>query len=476
MAIQVPHFEQARVLIVGDVMLDRYWSGETDRISPEAPIPIVHVRRHDERPGGAANVALNVAALGAKATLMGLIGDDAEGRSLISLLTQVGIDCKLQTIANTPTITKLRVLSRHQQLLRLDFEEKKIEFSLEEQLDVFKKALLNTDIVILSDYRKGALKNAKILIKAARSLNIPVLVDPKEDDFSAYLGATLLTPNMKEFKQAVGDVGSLTALENKALAEIKRNEFDALLITRSEDGMSLITPKHDPVHIPTVAQEVFDVTGAGDTVIATLACAMAAGLPIAQAMMLSNLAAGISISKLGAATVSVAELEHALHATPETSEHVVNEFQLKELVKKAKLRGEKVVMTNGCFDILHAGHVAYLEEAKKQGSKLIVAVNSDESVQQLKGLSRPINSLETRMAVLAGLRSVDWVVPFSEETPARLIETILPDVLVKGGDYTPEQIAGANTVIKNGGAVKILCFKEGISTTQIIKKITGEKS
>lgn len=476
MNIQIPNFKQAKVLIVGDVMLDRYWMGDTSRISPEAPVPVVHVREREGKPGGAGNVALNTSILGAQTTLMGMIGDDEYGSILKTLLTKAGVQSYFQVIPKAPTITKLRVLSRHQQLIRLDFEEDPVNFSAEQQLDTFTQQLANCNIVILSDYKKGTLKNAKQLIAAARKANIPVLVDPKQHSFSAYHGATLLTPNMKEFQAVVGIVSNDQELERKAREQLELNDIEALLITRSEDGMSLVTRDEPMVNIPTHAKEVFDVTGAGDTVIATLACAIASGQTWKRAMALANMAAGIAISKVGAATVSVSELHQLLHENEQSSANILTPERLKQLVLEAQASGEKVVMTNGCFDILHAGHVAYLEQAKQLGNKLIVAVNTDESVKRLKGDSRPINHCEQRMALLAGFKAVDWVVPFDEDTPQQLIAHILPDILVKGGDYTVEQIAGAKDVLGNGGEVKILCFKEGMSTSNIIEKIKGESS
>jgi D-beta-D-heptose 7-phosphate kinase/D-beta-D-heptose 1-phosphate adenosyltransferase len=476
MNIQIPAFETVNALIVGDVMLDRYWSGDTSRVSPEAPIPIVHVRHTEERPGGAANVALNVVALGCEATLLGMIGNDEAGDTLEKMLVARGINCLLQRTKIAPTTTKLRLLSRNQQLIRIDFEEEPITFSPERQLEIFKQHLAHVNVVIMSDYRKGALKNAVELIAAARARNIPVLIDPKQHTFAAYRGATMLTPNMKEFQAVVGTVNSLEEIEQKAKQQIIDNDLGAILITRSEEGMSLVTRDEPMLNIPTQAKEVFDVTGAGDTVIATLACAIATGQSWPRAIALANLAAGISISKVGAATVSVPELRRQLSYEHLSGGNVVNLPQLKILVEDAKAHGEKVVFTNGCFDILHAGHVAYLEEAKNLGQRLIVAVNSDESVAQLKGPHRPINTLEQRMAVLAGLSAVDWVIPFTEETPENLICELLPDILVKGGDYKVEDIAGHKCVLNNGGDVKILCFKEGLSTSSVIKKIRDEET
>src|SRR5699024_7403604 len=300
-------------------------------------------------------------------------------------------------------------------------------------------------------------------------------IDPKGTDFERYRGATLLTPNMSEFEAVVGTCHSEQEIVDKGLALIKQFDLTALLVTRSEKGMTLIRPQQEAFHLPTQAQEVFDVTGAGDTVISVLGTAIADGRSLEEACYLANVAAGIVVGKLGTSTVSTVELENAIHRRSENGFGIMSEQELKQAVAKAKARGEKIVMTNGCFDILHPGHVSYLANARKLGDRLIVAVNSDASVKRLKGEQRPINNLETRMAVLAGLASVDWLVAFEEETPQRLISEILPDLLVKGGDYKPEEIAGSKEVWANGGDVKVLNFENGYSTSNMIKKIQSLK-
>ncbi|WP_375056969.1 bifunctional D-glycero-beta-D-manno-heptose-7-phosphate kinase/D-glycero-beta-D-manno-heptose 1-phosphate adenylyltransferase HldE [Zobellella sp. DQSA1] len=471
MKIKLPEFDSARVLVVGDVMLDRYWSGPTGRISPEAPVPVVKVEHNEERPGGAANVALNAAALGAGARLLGLTGDDEAANSLQDKMKGVGVECDFVRLKSHPTITKLRVMSRNQQLLRLDFEE---GFAAEDAASLTDKthaALAQAGVLVLSDYAKGALAQVQSLIRAANEAGVPVLVDPKGSDFEKYRGATLLTPNMSEFEAVVGKVKDERELVARGLELVDRFEFKALLVTRSEHGMTLIRPGEDELHLPAQAHEVYDVTGAGDTVIATLASGLAAGLPLDEACALANVAAGIVVGKLGTSTVSAIELANVLYGGLESGMGVVTEQQLKFVVDAARRRGEKVVMTNGCFDILHAGHVSYLNNARKLGERLIVAVNTDASVRALKGEGRPVNAVDRRMAVLAGLGAVDWVVPFAEDTPRRLIAEVLPDVLVKGGDYKPEDIAGFEEVTANGGEVKVLNFEDGCSTTAIIQAI-----
>lgn len=464
-------FRQAKVLVLGDVMLDRYWFGATNRISPEAPVPVVKVQEIEERVGGAANVAMNIASLGVPVTLHGLIGQDDAGRALDTLLNAHHIQNHCVAVGTHPTITKLRILSRHQQLLRLDFEEGFHNVAGDSLLAKLSAEIADYGALILSDYGKGTLNAVQQMIQIARQANVPVLIDPKGTDFERYRGATLLTPNMSEFEAVVGHCASEEEIVEKGLAMIKAYDLSALLVTRSEKGMTLLRPEQPVYHLPTQAKEVFDVTGAGDTVISVLATALADGRPLEEACYLANAAAGVVVGKLGTSTVSPAELENAIHQRSETGFGVVDENALKAIINASKARGEKIVMTNGCFDILHPGHVSYLENARKLGDRLIVAVNTDESVKRLKGESRPINDLEARMAVLAGLASVDWVVPFSEDTPQRLIGDILPDLLVKGGDYKPEEIAGSQEVWANGGEVRVLNFENGCSTTNVIKKI-----
>ena len=468
-------FNHAKVLVLGDVMLDRYWFGAANRISPEAPVPVVKVQQNEERAGGAANVAMNIASLNVPIKLLGMTGQDEAAQALAKLLADQRIDCDFVRLDSHPTITKLRILSRHQQLLRLDFEENFHDVQSDELLSRLQHYIAGYGALILSDYGKGTLSQVQQMIQIARQANVPVLIDPKGTDFERYRGATLLTPNMSEFEAVVGTCHSEQEIVDKGLALIKQFDLTALLVTRSEKGMTLIRPQQEAFHLPTQAQEVFDVTGAGDTVISVLGTAIADGRSLEEACYLANVAAGIVVGKLGTSTVSTVELENAIHRRSENGFGIMSEQELKQAVAKAKARGEKIVMTNGCFDILHPGHVSYLANARKLGDRLIVAVNSDASVKRLKGEQRPINNLETRMAVLAGLASVDWLVAFEEETPQRLISEILPDLLVKGGDYKPEEIAGSKEVWANGGDVKVLNFENGYSTSNIIKKIQSLK-
>lgn len=452
-------------------MLDRYWSGATSRISPEAPVPVVHVHEEEGRPGGAGNVALNVAALGGQAGLLGLVGDDPVADQLRERLENSGINCHLLADERYPTITKLRVLSRHQQLIRLDFEDGFPGFDESVLLKRFEQLLDEYDLVVLSDYGKGTLANPGKWIECAAKRQIPVLVDPKGRDFDKYRNAYLITPNMAEFEAVVGECADDQAVESKGQKLMERCHLENLLVTRGEQGMSLLGGNQETLHIPTHAQEVFDVTGAGDTVIAALAASLSAGSPLESAVQLANLAAGVAVGKLGTATVSRAELEYRIHEHQVMDRGVVTEAQLMRAVATARSAGESIVMTNGCFDILHAGHVTYLEEASKLGDRLVVALNVDETVRQLKGEDRPVNPLENRMRVMAALGCVDWVVPFSEETPERLICALQPDMLVKGGDNEPDNIPGGDCVREAGGEVRVLVYVDGVSTTRIVESI-----
>lgn len=469
--LDIASFRKTRVLVVGDVMLDRYWSGSASRISPEAPVPVVHVETTEERPGGAANVALNIAALGARPDLIGIVGDDEPGRAIAALLGAQRVSCHLQQASNVTTSTKLRILSQHQQLLRADFEASLGNADHKSIEDTFCRLIETADVVILSDYGKGTLANPRCFIEMAKSRGKSLLVDPKGRDFSRYRGATLITPNRGEFEAVVGPCATQSELVDKAETLMQAMELDALLITRGEEGMTLLCRGEEAHQLATRAREVYDVTGAGDTVIGSMAVALGSGYQLRDAATLANLAAGIVVGKLGTATVSAMELERALQGRNEGGFGILDEDQLLQEVRLTRRRGERIVMTNGCFDLLHSGHVTYLEQAKRLGDRLIVAVNSDASVRRLKGPDRPITTLAQRMAVLVALRAVDWVIAFTESTPERLYCRVLPDILVKGGDYKPEEIAGGDCVTRNGGQVVVLNYIDGQSTSAIIKRI-----
>lgn len=473
MKLVMPRLNTAQVLVVGDLMLDRYWHGPTSRISPEAPVPVVKVDQREDRPGGAANVALNITALGGGVSLVGIVGEDEAGQALQQQLESARVNCQFCHSQQEPTITKLRVLSRHQQLIRLDFEER---FSADHGALVQQQveALLgNVGVLVLSDYDKGTLSDPQSLIHAARKAGVPVLVDPKGTDFERYRGATLLTPNMGEFEAVVGVCQSEQELVEKAQLLVQQLGLEAILVTRSEKGMTLIKPGQNEIHFPAHAREVFDVTGAGDTVISTLATALAAGESLEIATGLANIAAAIVVGKLGTAAISGPELRRAVNQAQGSERGVVTDEQLLIALADARAAGEKIVFTNGCFDILHAGHVGYLEQARAQGDRLVLAINDDESVRRLKGEGRPINPVERRKAVLAGLEAVDWVVSFAEDTPERLLEQVRPEILVKGGDYGLDGVVGGEFVRSYGGEVKVLSFLDNCSTTAIVEKIQG---
>lgn len=467
----VPKFDLSQVLVVGDIMLDSYWHGASNRISPEAPVPVVDIAHSEERIGGSGNVALNLASLGAEVTVVGVIGEDDDGSTLKIKLDAANISHDLQVSDSKPTIKKLRIISQHQQLLRLDFEEL---FTDKDASFVTAKAeifLSSTGALVLSDYGKGSLEKSCQLIKLAHNKKIPILVDPKGNNFEVYRGATLLTPNFSEFEAVVGLCPSEKILAEKGEKLISKLGIEALLITRSEKGMTLLRKDLPPVHLPAHAREVFDVTGAGDTVIAVLAAALASGIDILDAVTMANVAAGIVVGKLGTSTVSQPELYRAMDKYRGAEFGITNDEQLLAGITEAKARGEKIVFTNGCFDILHAGHVGYLKQAKDNGDRLIVAINGDTSVSNLKGPGRPINTVDQRMAVLAGLEAVDWVISFDDDTPNRLLKKIKPDVLVKGGDYSPKEVVGYEIVESYGGEVRVLDYFDNCSTTRIVKKI-----
>jgi D-beta-D-heptose 7-phosphate kinase/D-beta-D-heptose 1-phosphate adenosyltransferase len=486
---ELPRFEQACVLVVGDCMLDRYWEGRASRISPEAPVPVVRVEQVVDRPGGAGNVALNIAVLGVQTRLCGVAGDDEAADSLQDILRGAGVACHLTRLAGRPTITKLRVISQHQQLIRLDFEQPEAAATAQFAPGDINAHLAGCGALVLSDYAKGTLAQPAAMIALARARGIPVLVDPKGTDFSRYRGASLLTPNLQEFEAVAGACATEAELASRAQLLMSQYELGALLVTRGEHGMTLLRAGGEPLHFPARAREVFDVTGAGDTVIGVLAAATAAGAALPDAVRLANLAAGIVVGKLGTAVVSAPELQRALLQEPGVGpgpgdearrEHgihrgVLSEEQLQAVVAEARARGERLVFTNGCFDILHAGHVRYLEQARELGDRLIVAVNSDASVRRLKGRGRPINPLARRMAVLAALGAVDWVVGFSEDTPVALLRALRPDVLAKGGDYRNRQdVVGWDIVEGYGGEVRLMGVVDDVSTTAIVGRIRSD--
>lgn len=468
-------FSDVRVLVIGDVMLDQYWHGSTHRISPEAPVPVLKVAKQEYRAGGAANVALNCATLGANTTLVSVVGNDLAAEKLMSLLEKQAVRCDFIVDKTVPTTTKLRMISANQQLLRCD-QESMPENPSSHVIKKLQAHLRYIDIVILSDYAKGVLQNAQELIALCRSKNIPVIVDPKSKDFSKYQGATLLTPNLHEFEAAMQQVCDEKSIDALMRSCIKTHQLDALLVTRGPQGMTLLDNQAgELIHHQTQAKEVFDITGAGDTVIAVLSVMRAKGSTLEQSAYHANVAAGIAVSKLGTAQISVAELNEKLASVKQQSQSFVELSQLSSLLKSRRQQGQKIVFTNGCFDILHAGHVQYLNDAKALGDCLVVGLNDDDSIRRLKGQNRPIHCLAHRAQILSALSMVDFVVPFSEDTPLRLIQSIVPDVLAKGEDYKVDEIVGGDIVRQSGGNVVTLPFVQGLSSSNAINRLTAEE-
>ena len=467
----LPDMSTGNVTVIGDVMLDRFWSGASRRVSPEAPVPVVSVSGQEDRAGGAGNVAVNLAELGLSVSLVGLCGEDEHARALRSCVESAGVRWNVMPCP-AETIVKLRVLSRNQQLLRMDFEESLASHANDLFVRYAQQHLADADLVVFSDYAKGSLALVQPLLAHCRELNKQTLVDPKGLDFERYRGATLLTPNLAEFEAVVGRCDTDETLVKRAEALRASLDLDGILVTRSEAGMTLVQAGQPPAHFSASAREVFDVTGAGDTVIAVMAGCLSAGLPMRDAAHFANHAAGVVVAKLGTASVSPEELTTAVSSAPTgVAENVLPETGLVNVLNDLRAAGQRIVMTNGCFDLIHPGHVRYLQQAKALGDVLVVAVNDDDSVRRLKGESRPLNPLDDRMAVLGALSAVDFVVSFSEDTPARLIEALAPDVLVKGGDYAVEQIAGHESVLARGGDVRVLDFVDGHSTSGLIERL-----
>lgn len=477
-----------QVAVVGDLILDEYLDGVVNRISPEAPVPVHLVKNSSVTAGGAANVARNIQLAGGQALLVGVCGNDNAATQLKQLLMNDKIDVSgVFTDDDRPTVKKTRITSSHQQLVRIDWEEvKPIVSPVQDELYEY-LSTHNWDVLLLSDYGKGGLPQVflKRLIGLARERKKLVVVDPKGKDYSIYAGSHLVTPNRKEACEALGieDQSEWTA---EALAQTlyKRHKIDNILVTLGAQGMfGLEGESHRSQHLPAQTREVFDVSGAGDTVVAMMALSMGAGLPIFDAMKLANAAAGRVVEKWGTQPIKRDELLEALARDQSrqsfgfvsSAAKVVNVSELRQLIGPVGQRKRKVVFTNGCFDILHAGHISYLEEARSLGHLLVIGVNTDRSVRALKGVSRPIIPAEQRMRLLAALQCVDYVVAFDEDTPARLIADVMPDVLVKGADYEIHQIVGADVVQAAGGIVERIPFVEGLSTSDILRRVRANE-
>jgi D-beta-D-heptose 7-phosphate kinase/D-beta-D-heptose 1-phosphate adenosyltransferase len=454
-------------LVVGDVMLDRYIIGDASRLSPEAPVPVVAARDHDRRPGGAANVAAGIAALGVPATLLAVTGEDVPAKELGDLVRQFGVDFQPVTFSHLRTTEKIRVVSGLQQIVRIDYETGVDGPALDELMERYLALLPRHSAVVFSDYNKGVLRRLPEMLAAARRLGIPTFVDPKVADPEHYRGAFLIKPNTKEFNALLGEDGSLN---NRARGALDAYDWDHIVVTRSAEGMVHFPKVAQERHYPAEAHEIYDVSGAGDTVLAALTVGYLTGISLPEAIAQANVAASIAVSHAGTYVVSRADFNARLSEQRLGNGKVRDLDSLLQKLGQAKFSGAKVVFTNGCFDILHAGHVRYLNEARRMGDLLVVGLNGDASICRLKGPSRPVNGFEDRAEVLAGLGCVDFVIGFDEDTPALLIEVIKPHVLIKGGDYTIENIVGADTVLALGGKVMTLPLVEGRSTSAIIAR------
>lgn len=472
------HTAEIRCLVVGDLMLDEYLWGKAERISPEAPVQVVDVIREELRLGGAGNVVHNLAALGVQVSVCSVVGDDQNGRELLGQFCHHHIDTRAIFLdPDRRTSRKTRVVAAHQQIVRIDRESREaLPAAVEQQLcDWIAAHASEYKAIVLSDYNKGVLTPTVIAsaISAATAIGIPVLVDPKGTDYTRYGGATLLTPNRKEAEAASGiSVTDTASLAEAARAIMSATGLQHLLITRSEEGMSLFSQGGEIVHIPTVAREVFDVSGAGDTVLATLAVGIASGFSMAESARLANIAAGIAVGKLGTSIVTPQEIIDAVSLTHKDSHVKIKSLEvLSPLIAVEKSKGKRIVFTNGCFDLLHAGHVKYLQKARNLGDLLVLGLNSDASVRRLKGPKRPLIDQDERAHLLAALDCVDYVIVFEQDTPLELITALKPHILAKGGDYSLDGVVGRDIVESYGGRVELITFVDGKSTTNIIERI-----
>lgn len=479
----VEAIEGTHVLVVGDAMLDRFISGEVERISPEAPIPILRVTSESRMPGGAGNVVRNLAALGAKVTFVAVAGKDSASQELIDALGENPlVNAKLIIDPARTTTIKVRYVAGNQQMLRADWEaDQEIGAKVAERLlKTATKSIKKYSAVVLSDYDKGVLAGgrAAAIIKAAKAAGVTVIVDPKGDGYERYKGADLITPNRKELEQAAKapcpDTDSIIAA---ASALISAHALGGMLVTRSADGMSLIARKGVAHHLPAESREVFDVSGAGDTVVATVAAMIGAGAATRDAAAVANTAAGIVVAKVGTAVSYAAEVIAALHHQDisDAEAKVLTDTQAIDRLARWRRQGFWVGFTNGCFDLLHPGHVSLLAQARGACDRLVVGLNSDASVKRLKGAERPVQNEAARSAVLASLSSVDLVVIFGEDTPYELIRALRPDVLVKGADYKIEDVVGADLVKSWNGEVVLATLKDGFSTTKTIERLNKKR-
>ncbi|MGC8490539.1 MAG: bifunctional D-glycero-beta-D-manno-heptose-7-phosphate kinase/D-glycero-beta-D-manno-heptose 1-phosphate adenylyltransferase HldE [Syntrophobacteraceae bacterium] len=481
----LPDFRSTRILVFGDVMLDRYIMGEVRRISPEAPVPVLRIKERYEVPGGAGNVSNNLARLGCETSLLGIIGEDGDGALLRRLCVKSGVGERLLIDQTRPTITKTRIVAREQQLLRLDDEQPEVlsERVAAQLLESFEKSVAGFGAVILSDYGKGIFQTpgfCRSVISLAGKHGVPVFVDPKGREWERYRNATCITPNASELEEvAEASIEGEARLVEEAEKVRERYGAEWLLVTRGAKGMCLLGPQSSRLVIPTIAREVYDVSGAGDTVIAVLAACVAGGVDFPEAARIANTAGGIVVGKLGTQPITAAELQYGLQLEESGINGIRYAGKSGTLesagmqVQAWRSNGEKIVFTNGCFDLLHPGHIHLLEEARALGDRLVVGLNSDGSVKRLKGPKRPILAESDRLVLLKALSCVDLVVIFEEDTPLRLIEALRPDILVKGADYLPEQVVGREVVEAYGGRVALVSLMDGYSTTRIANKLSS---
>ncbi len=479
LAARLDQFIDQSLLCVGDVMLDRYVYGSVDRISPEAPIPVLHTQRETATLGGAGNVVRNIAALGGKVEIVGVIGNDDTGKDLHKAFAELpGIGIHLLTDTTRPTTQKTRYVAHGQQLLRADYETAKpVDAAMEQKIiDTAAGLIKNVGVVILSDYAKGVLtpRVTTEIIRLAREAKKPIIIDPKGRDLARYKGATYLTPNRKELSEMVGKhIGSVPDAEAAARPMLESQNISNILVKLGADGVCLVGKDQPALHLHTKAREVFDVSGAGDTVAATLALALASGFTAEESAELANIAGSIVVGKVGTASVSRSELAHELlHGSAQRVKNkVVDWAAMADIAERWRKQGLKVGFTNGCFDLLHPGHISLLRQARSACDKLVVGLNSDASVKRLKGETRPVQNEAARGTVLGSLTDVDHVVIFGEDTPLELIKTVRPDILVKGADYTIDKIVGAKEVQGWGGKIVLAQLVEGQSTTGTIAKM-----
>jgi D-beta-D-heptose 7-phosphate kinase/D-beta-D-heptose 1-phosphate adenosyltransferase len=475
----VPKLASARIVCIGDLMLDRFVYGRAERISPEAPIPVLRIEREESMLGGAGNVVRNIVGLGGEVEFVSVVGQDAAGREVLGLVAKLeGVEPHLLVERDRPTTIKTRFVAGHQQMLRADRETSApiAASTAEDAARLVAQAMKDCGVVVLSDYAKGLLLPEQIaaIVKAAKAAKRIVIVDPKGRDYARYKGATILTPNRRELADATGlPAEGNKGVELAARRLLKTTRAEAIVVTRGAEGMSIVPAKGKVEHLPALAREVFDVSGAGDTVIATLATALAGGLTLLEAARLASVAASVVVAKLGTAVAYSADLVRALRhddiAVGESK--FVTDAQAADQVAVWRRQGLRVGFTNGCFDLLHPGHVSLIAQARGACDRLVVGLNSDASIKRLKGESRPVQGEAARAAVLASLGQVDLVVVFAQDTPIELIKALKPEILVKGADYTKDKVVGAREVEGWGGKVVLAKLVEGQSTTATIRRI-----